>query len=120
MPVERALGNMCIAVDRWPQQHTPKLASVEPGSVEGFYMLAAFVFDLSRKMKYLYKATSEFGLQGDPAFAQEVRAHNAELYVRESWETIARRAEAIAMGLDKEIATEHQRILDTVATRKER
>ena len=51
-----------------PTKRTPKLASVAPNSEEGFYLLATYCFDLTRKMKYLFDATKDFGAFADPAF----------------------------------------------------
>jgi hypothetical protein len=68
------LGNVCIATSSNPTRKTPKLRAARPGSEEAYYMLAAFCFDLTRKVKYIFDATKEFGIYADPAFKQRALA----------------------------------------------
>ncbi len=58
--VKSTLGALCAASDSPMRKTTKKLESVEAGSVEAFYMVAAYCFDLQRKMEYICKATLDF------------------------------------------------------------
>jgi hypothetical protein len=66
--LDKTLGNVCVACSNTPTKRSPKLATVNWNSEEGFYLLATYCFDLARKMKYLFDATKEFGADADPAF----------------------------------------------------
>jgi hypothetical protein len=119
--VQRALGDVCIIVDGNLHQRSPKLSSVEPGSAEAFYMVAAFCFDLSRKLDYIFKATRRFAREGytDADIAREVREDNQTLYGSRdrSWRELAEESEKIMLRLFREIDEEHRRLLEQ-ATRK--
>ena len=121
--VQRALGNICIVVDG-NQQHTgPKLESVEPGSLEAYYMLAAFCFDLNRKLHYIFKVTREFAREGhtDTVVAREVKDDNDYMYDDPrvtTWKERAERAEEVLRRLAKEIHKEHNDLLDRASRRR--
>jgi hypothetical protein len=119
MSEKSALGGICLGVDSVQHASRPKLASVKPGSVEGFYMLAAFCFDAARKMEYIFKATREFGLAADQALAAEIKRDNDA--VKEAggsegyWKETAERLEEIIIRLYKEVGREHEQLLERVA-----
>ncbi len=115
---ETALANIAIISERSTTGKSPKLDAVDIRSDEGFFMLAAFCFDLSRKMNYLFKATQEFGPQGDPELAQQfIEDNDAINRSGLSWEQRARAAEAIMRRSVEELAEQHQRLLMEVAGR---
>jgi len=111
-----ALGGIALAAD-WPQiRNRSKLKSVEPGSVDAYYMLAAYVFDLTRKLEYVYKAARPFVLQADPALAAEIKRDNEALdALGTKWKAIAEKAEEILLRLYGEIGAEHETLLTLVA-----
>jgi len=120
MSVERALGSICLLADSIPRKTMPKL-TVEPGSKEGFYMLAAYCFNLSRKMEYVFKATREFGREADSALAREIKTTGDAIYgsPHTSWQEIAEKEEGALLRLFKEIEAEHDKLLNAAAGRRE-
>ena len=91
---------------------------VTPGSEDAFYMLAAYCFDLQRKMEYLYLVTRPYGESGDPDAAEERLAD--QLYINEpglSWKQRAFRAEARMLELRRRIGDDHRELLRRVAKR---
>jgi hypothetical protein len=115
--VKGALGNLCIIVDGSQQHETRKLDSVEPGSVEAYYMVAAFCFDLARKLDYVFKATKAFADHADGDLAREVKADYDVLYDRrvKTWKERAERAEEVLLRLYDEVAKDHDRLLERAA-----
>jgi hypothetical protein len=118
--VKRALGTICLDVDGSQQHETPKLKSVEPGSVEAYYMLAAFCFDLARKLDYVFKATKAFAEYADRGLASEVKDDYDYLYDRrvKTWKERAERAEEVLLRLYNEIAKDHEALLKRAAGRR--
>ena len=116
MSQESALGGACLAFDWIQIKNKSKLDSVTPGSVEAYYMLAAYVFDLVRKHEYVFKATREFALRADPKLAAEIKRDNESLdALSGKWEAAARKAEEIMLRLYREVGEEHERLLNQVA-----
>ena len=124
MHLETALGTMALAADSVQHAKSAKLASVEAGSVDGFYMLAAFCFDAARKMEYFYKAARRFAEQGDPMLAQEIRNDNDAVKAaggtKGYWKPTAEALEKIVLRLYNEIGEEHDRVLRQVAAGESR
>jgi hypothetical protein len=113
---ETALANIAIIAERSTTRTSAKLEAVKIPSDEAYFMLAAFCFDLSRKMNYLFKATREFGLQGDPELAQQFIEDNEAINKTGlTWEQRARAAEAIMLRSVQELGEEHERLLVEVA-----
>jgi len=113
---ESALGGVSLAVDIIHTGWEPKLSSVKPGSVEGFYMLATFVFDLSRKLEYVFKATKEFAPRADSTLAREIKQDNATLRAHgQNWEAAAKEAEKIMLRLQTAIRGEAEQLLNQAA-----
>jgi|SRR5882724_6045114 len=116
MSTESDLGAICLAVDGVQIRRASKLKSVKPGSVDGFYMLATYAFDLARKMEYVYKATREFARQADPKLAAEIKRDNDALdALGTDWKARAEKAEEIILRLYNEIGEEHEKLLEQVA-----
>lgn len=114
-----ALGGIALAVDDIKVRLNPKLKSVEPGSVDGFYLLAAYVFDVARKLEYVYKATRVFALQADPALAAQIQRDNKAIEATGMrWKEAAEKAEEILLRLYREIGEEHEQLLNLVARRE--
>jgi hypothetical protein len=87
---------------------TPKLGSVGTDPDERFYMLAAYCFDLSRKLKYISLALQEFYADTPPEFAKKIRDHERYINPRPeenfiSWREMAERAEEVMKGLWSEV-----------------
>ena len=120
MSPERALGTICVIADSIPRRKSRKL-TVEPGSKEGFYMLAAYCFNLARKMEYVFKATREFGREADPTIARDLKAAAEAIYgnPKSSWQEIAEREEEALLRVFGDIEAEHDRLLDAAASRRD-
>lgn len=113
---ERAIGNLCMISERSVTHRSPKLAEVEPGSPESFYMLATFCFDLSRRMNQLYKATRALARAAEPELASEILRDNEAINkAGMSWQQRAEAAEQIMLRLVAEIGEEHQAVLREIA-----
>ena len=114
--VETAIGNIAMATEKSTTRKSEKLASVKVGSPESYYMLAAFCFDLSRKVNYLFRGTRDFALEADPELAQVLIEDNDAINEPGlTWEERARRAEAIMLRSVNELGEEHERVLHEVA-----
>lgn len=114
--VERALADICVISEKSTTYTSPKLASVKLGSDEFLYMLAAFCFDLSRKMDYLFKATREFAPAASQALAREVlKDNNAINATGLTWKQRAERAEEIMLRLAAEIGKAHDEVVRKAA-----
>jgi TPP-dependent indolepyruvate ferredoxin oxidoreductase alpha subunit len=109
---------LCQIVDDSHHHEGPKLKTVNPNSPEAFYMLAAFCFDLSRKLDYVFLALRRFceGAHTDKRFARRVLRENEEVYrSRDSWEQAARDTEKVFLRVMREIRNDHQRLLKRMA-----
>lgn len=114
--LETAIRNIAITSEKTVTWDSPKLESVRIGSDEAYYMLAAFCFDLSRKVNYLFRATRDFAPEADPELAQLLIEDNEA--INESgltWEERARRAEAIMRRSARELGEQHAHVLNEVA-----
>lgn len=90
---------------------------VKAGTLEAFYLLATYCFDLQRKMEYLYKATRAFGPLGDPAVARQLLEDERRVNAPGiTWKQRALRAEARMLELQREIGREHLELLRSVAS----
>jgi len=119
MSEETALGSICLLIDSVQHTRNPKLASVEPGSVKGFYMLAALCFDAARKMEYMFKATRQFAEAADPALAREVLNDNEAVKKAAGrdgdWQKTAEALETIVLRLYNQVGEDHDRLLRRIA-----
>jgi len=114
--VETAIGNIAILAEKSTTRKKAKLKSVEIGSAEAYYMLAAFCFDLSRKMNYLFQATRDFAPEADSELAQLlIKDNNAINKDGLTWEERARTAEAIMLRSVGELGEQHEQALQEVA-----
>jgi hypothetical protein len=114
--IERALGSVCLIMDRPITMPKRKLDVLRPGSDESYYMLAAYCFDAARKMEYVFKALKPFAERGDPNLAKEIKDHNDQLNAPGlTWEQRANLAESIMIDLFGQIGAEHNALLNKVA-----
>jgi hypothetical protein len=113
--LKEVLGGIAGAGDRPVRLATPKLASVEAGSLESYYMVATFCFDLQRKLEYVCKAALEYEPQMDSLLARQIIADNAAIADEPTWKQRAEMAEKIMLRLYKEIGDEHDRGLRSAA-----
>jgi hypothetical protein len=114
--VRKALGGICMISEKSTSHGAAKLDSVTIGSDDAYYMLAAFCFDLSRKLNYVFMATRDFAQHADPALARQVLEDGAAInQSRLSWEQRARKAEEILLRSVREFGEEHERLLRQAA-----
>lgn len=109
--LEAAIGTLDAAIRQGPIKGlTNKLASVEVGKPEAFYMLAAYCFDLSRKLEYLAKAARPFAEHVPPELEREITADNNAINAKDlTWEERAKVAEKIMIRLHRESLAETAR-----------
>jgi hypothetical protein len=89
---------------------TRKLTSVEMGSADSVYMVAAFCFDLFRRMQYMYKLAQPFAELIPPESAREILADHESMNAEGlSWRERAERGEEIMLRLHAELAEEWER-----------
>jgi len=99
-----------------PKGITSKLASVEVGSPDSVYMVAAFCFDVMRRLQYMYKLARPFAYQIPPDVAQEILAdHDAINADGLSWRERAEAAEQIMLRLHGELADQWEHNLRQAA-----
>jgi hypothetical protein len=110
-------GNLSLIPDRHIRKRNPKLASVGTDPDERFFMLAAYCFDLSRKLKYISLALKDFFPDADPKLARMILEDNEYIDPGNiSWEMSARRAEEVMQRLYDELeAAGYQRELERLA-----
>jgi hypothetical protein len=113
--IRSALGALCVLSEGSVHKLRPKLEGVDPNTPEAFYMLAAFCFDLSRKLDYIFLAMRRFAEETHPAFARRVLSDNGEAYGDPDWEATARRTEEVFLRVLREIHEEHERLLARLA-----
>ena len=90
-----------------PHGLTKKLQSVEIGSPDSVYMVAAFCFDLVRRMQYMYRLAQPFAELIPPETAREILAdHETINGAGLTWRERAERAEEIMLRLHGELAEE--------------
>src|SRR4051812_13965060 len=91
---------------------TRKLDSVEIGSPDSVYMVAAFCFDLFRRMQYMYRLAQPFDDLIPPETAREILAdHDSMNADGLSWRERAERAETIMLRLHGELAQDWEQNL---------
>jgi hypothetical protein len=109
MSVNSALGAMAVVVDRIPTMTKNKLLGIKPGSDEAFYLLAAYCFNLSRKLEYFFLAAREFGLDADRTVVQRLKRDRDELARAGSeWREIAEKEEELMRRLYGEINNDYE------------
>jgi hypothetical protein len=102
-----------------PKQHTAKLDSVTVGQPDSIYMLAAYCFDLTRRLQYLAKVARPLVDHIPPDIAREIIADNERINEDGiSWEERARRAEEIMIRLHREAGSGWDRALREAAERE--
>jgi hypothetical protein len=115
------LGMIALGTDDNHRGLTPKLGSVGSDPDERFFMLAAFCFDLSRKMKYISLALQEYYGDAPPEFARKIRDHERYINPRPeenfiSWQLMAERSEEVMKDLWREVqAAGYKTQLDRLA-----
>lgn len=109
MSVNSALATMGIIVDQIPRMSSDKLKGIKPGSDEAFYLLAAYCFNLSRKLEYFFLATREFGSEADRAVVQRLKRDRDELArAGTEWRAIAEKEEELMRRLYDEIKDDYE------------
>jgi hypothetical protein len=121
--IEMALGNLALMADQSVKQQSPKLSLPQIRELnEVTAMLATYVFDLARRMEYLYLITAEFGPKGSPKLARRLRRERALLnegtVKTVSWQKRARRAQKLLLEAHAEVGAAHDRLLARVAARR--
>ncbi len=101
-----------------PRGFTDKLASVEVGKPESYYMLATYCFDLERKLEYLTKVTLRFAEHIPPELAHEILEDNEAINAKGlKWEERAKNAEKIMIRLHRDGGEDAHRVLSESADR---
>lgn len=109
MSVNSALGSVAIIVDQIPHMFDNKLKGLKPGSDDAFYMLAAFCFNVSRKLEYFFLATKEFGQDADRAIALRLKRDRDELAsAGTDWHSIAVKEEELMRRIYGEIKDDYE------------
>jgi hypothetical protein len=118
--IKKALGNLAILADQSVKQHSPKLSLPQFDQLdEVTAFLVTYVFDLQRRMEYLFLALAEFGPAAEPHLARRVKSDFE--YVNEgtveslSWRERAKRAQELLLKIHEEVGPAHHRLLNYVA-----
>jgi hypothetical protein len=77
-PVEQALGNLYMAMNRPITHLSPKIQPADTPE-EQLALAIAYCFDIQRKLEYACHALEAFADYGDPELAQQLRQDDAEL-----------------------------------------
>jgi hypothetical protein len=118
--VERAIGNISLLSNCIPTLEREKLSYVglasvkDPAAKETLYMLAALVFDLQRKMLYLFEATKPYATLADPALARRMQADLdaiASANRRRDYEALAKQLEKMMLAASKEMNDRYHQTL---------
>lgn len=121
MSVNSALGSMSVVVDQIPKMSSNKLKGIKPGTDEAFYLLAAYCFNLSRKLEYFFLAAREFGAEADPAVVQRLkRDRDALARAGSDWRAIAETEEELMRRLYDDIKDDYDALWRRVAEGGER
>jgi len=108
MSVNSALGAMAIIVDQIPKMSSNKLKGIKPGSDEAFYLLAAYCFNLSRKLEYFFLALREYAPEAERAVVQRLQRDREELVkVGSEWKSIAEKEEELMRRIFDEIKDDY-------------
>jgi len=108
MSVNSALGAFSIIVDQIPKMSSNKLEGIKPGSDEAFYLLAAYCFNLSRKLEYFFLAAREFAPEANRAVVQRLKRDRDRLAgAGTDWRTIAVTEEELMRQLYVEIEKDY-------------
>jgi hypothetical protein len=114
--IRSALGTLCICVEGSQHEKTDKLDSVDMDSRETFYMPAAFCFDISRKLDYIFMTMRPFADDADRGIARRVLSDNEKAYKRGMrWEEAARTTERVFLKVLREMHDEHEQLLREAA-----
>ena len=98
--VERALADIAIISEQVVHhKDTQSKLDIPLHSDDFLYMLATFCFDLSRRMDYLWKATSGFAGQASQNLAREVLKDSEAINAPADWKQRAERAHEIMIRL---------------------
>jgi hypothetical protein len=108
--IQVKLGNVALGTNNHPRGKTPKLESVGHDPDERFFMLATFCFDLSRKLKYISLALSDFYGNAEDAFKERILRDERFINPKPDilpWEAMAVRAEKVMRDLHDELVNEY-------------
>lgn len=81
-PVEQALGNVYMAVNRPVTHLSPKIQTADTPE-EQLALAITYCFDIQRKLEYVCHALEGFADFGDPELAQQLRTDDEELCDRQ-------------------------------------
>jgi hypothetical protein len=85
-PVEQALGNLYMVMNRPITHLSPKIQDAQTPE-EQLALAITYCFDIQRKLEYACHALEAFADYGDPELAQQLRTDDEELCDRSiSWE----------------------------------
>jgi hypothetical protein len=100
-------GTFSAGLQPPPKRSTPKLATVEVGTPDSYYLLATYCFDLSRKLMYLSKVATPFSDSVPAELAQEILSDTDAINAPGlTWRQRAETAETIMLRLHDELNQE--------------
>jgi hypothetical protein len=101
--------------------NSPKLRGIKPVSDEAFYLLAAYCFNLSRKLEYFFLATKEFAPQADREVVERLARDREELSRAGSdWQAIAEKEEELMRRIYGEIQSDYDAVWNRLTSSTER
>src|ERR1051326_730099 len=106
-PVEQALGNLYMAMNRPLTHLSPKIQTADTPE-EQLALAIAYCFDIPRKLEYACHALEAFADYADPELAQQLQKDDDELCDRSlSWEQRKRVAHRIMLEVYGAIHEKH-------------
>jgi hypothetical protein len=99
-------GNVALSSNQHPRGQSDHFPT-DPD--ERFFMLATFCFDLSRKLKYISLALSQYYKDADPRFAARIVRDEQRINPKPDpipWSDMAVEAERVMKELHAEVTTE--------------
>jgi hypothetical protein len=107
-PVEQALGNLYMAMNRPLTHLSPKIQPADTPA-EQLALAIAYCFDLQRKLEYACHALEAFADYADPELAQQLRKDDEELCDRNiNWEQRKQIAHRIMLEVAGAIHEKHE------------
>jgi hypothetical protein len=107
-PVEQALGNLYMVMNRPVTHHSPKIQDAQTPE-EQLALAITYCFDIQRKLEYACHALEAFADYGDPELAQQLRKDDEELCDASiNWEQRKQIAHRIMLEIYAAIFEKHE------------
>jgi len=116
-PVQEALGNLYMVMNRPVTHHSPKIQDAQTPE-EQLALAITYCFDIQRKLEYACHALEEFADYGDPELAQQLRKDDEELCdTAINWEQRKEIAHRIMLEVYAAIFEKHEYTVKESASR---